>query len=80
MDKIAKALARLTDKEKRRIKIVLDKLACDNLSELDIKRLKGRNDIFRVRAVDIRIIYRKNNRGKVYVLSIARRNEKTYKF
>jgi mRNA interferase RelE/StbE len=79
MDKISKALQKLTEKERIRIKSVLEKLNSDNPSSLDIKRLKGHEDIFRVRSGDIRIIYRKDKQDKICVLAIARRNEKTYK-
>ena len=79
MDKIAKALNKLTEKERKRIKAVLEKLSAGKLSGLDIKQLKGRDDIFRVRSGDIRIIYRKNSHERVFILAIARRNEKTYK-
>ena len=79
MDKIAKALQKLTKKEHGRIKIILEKLSSGDSSGLDIKRLKGREDIFRVRSGDIRVIYRKNDLGKIFLLAIARRNEKTYK-
>ena len=78
MDKIKKALARLTEKERAWIKDILSHLLSNDLSGLDIKKLKGRNDIFRVRKRSIRIIYRKDNNG-VFILSIERRNETTYK-
>ncbi len=79
MDKIAKALAKLSAKEREKVKIVLAKLAGNKLSGLDIKHLKGRSDIFRVRLGDIRIIYRQNSKGEILILAIARTNEKTYK-
>lgn len=79
MDKITKTLQKLTEKERKRIKLVLQKLFDDKVSGLDIKRLKDRNDIYRVRSGDIRIIYRKDDNNKIFILAITRRNEKTYK-
>lgn len=79
MDKITKTLQKLSEKERNRIKLVLQKLSDNKISGLDIKRLKDRNDIYRVRLGDIRIIYRKDNKNKVFVLAVNRRNEKTYK-
>jgi len=45
---------------------------------LNIKKLKGHNDIFRVRKGNIRIIYHLES-GKIKLLAIMRRNEKTHK-
>jgi mRNA-degrading endonuclease RelE of RelBE toxin-antitoxin system len=78
MDAIRKALKKLTDKERVWVKEVLKRLESNKPQGLDIKKLKGREDIFRVRKGDIRIVYR-NQDGVIFVLLIERRNEKTYK-
>jgi mRNA-degrading endonuclease RelE of RelBE toxin-antitoxin system len=77
MDAIKKALKKLTEKERERIRGILIKLAAGRTQGLDIKKLRGREDIFRIRKGDIRIVYRKNS-GTIFVLLIERRNEKTY--
>lgn len=79
MDPILKALKKLTPKEKKWVKGILIKLQSDQLKGLDVKKLKGRDDIFRVRKGDLRIIYRITI-GKVFILAIERRSESTYKF
>ena len=79
MDKIQKALQKFTQKERTLIQALLEKLDSGNTKGLDIKKLKGRNDIFRVRKGDMRIIYRLNGREKILVLAIERRREDTYK-
>jgi len=79
MDAIKKALAAFSDKERARVKEILGALASNTTGGLDVRKLKGREDIFRVRKGDIRIIYRKKDR-KIFILSIERRSEKTYKF
>ncbi len=78
MDKISKSLKKLNKKELIQIKSVLNLLFSNKLDGLDIKKIKGRKDIFRVRRRDFRIIYRFDN-GKTYILAIERRNEGTYK-
>lgn len=78
MDKIEKALQKLTASEKTRIKKALDSLLIEKIANLDIKKLKGHPDIFRLRIGDLRIIYQKKE-AKIFVLAVARRNEKTYK-
>lgn len=77
MDVIQKALKKLSEKERVRVKEILTKLSSGNLRGLDIKKLKGRSDIFRVRKGDVRIVYRQGDKN-ISILLIERRNEKTY--
>ena len=77
MDAIKKALKKLTDKERERVKEILIKLGSNKTDGLDVKKLKGREDIFRVRKGGIRIVYRKRGLG-ISILLIERRSEKTY--
>lgn len=78
MDKITKALRKLSPKERERIKEILTRLRAGDILGLDIKKLKTTADIFRIRSGDIRVIYRKEA-DKIFLLSIERRSEKTYK-
>jgi len=80
MDKIQKALKKLNRKEKGQLKIILEKLVQNDRRNLDIKKLKGRNDIFRVRKGGMRIIYRLDSNKNICILIIEKRNDKTYKF
>jgi mRNA-degrading endonuclease RelE of RelBE toxin-antitoxin system len=79
MDAIQKALRKLSAKERAYVKEILAKLSADHTQGLDIKKLQGRDDIFRVRKGDIRIVYRKTGKN-ISILLIERRNEKTYSF
>ena len=79
MGKIEKALGKFSEKERKHIKNILAELQAGNFKKLDIKKLKGREDIFRVRKRDIRIIYRVKD-GSIFIAAIERRSEKTYKF
>jgi len=78
MDKIKKALRKLSQKERNRIKEVLKKINQAETRSLDLKKLKGYSDIFRVRKGDLRIIYRQTGK-QIFILRIERRKEKTYK-
>ncbi len=78
MDKIAKALKKLAGGEKEIVKIILDKINCRDFKDLDIKKLKSRQDIYRVCRGKIRIIYRLNENRKIIILAIERRNNNTY--
>ena len=77
-DKIQKALARLSTKEKAWIKNLLLQIKNNEVKNLDLKKLKGREDIYRIRKGKIRIIYR-TYKDEIYLLAIERRNEGTYK-
>jgi len=78
VDRIEKALRRLSQKERKQIKSIFEQISSGDLRGLDVKKLKGREDIFRVRKGDIRIMYRVSS-GRVFVLAIERRSEKTYR-
>ena len=78
-DKIQKLLAKLSKQELKIVEQLLESLISGNLTSLDIKQLKGHSNVFRARKARIRIIYTLDNKGTIKVLSIARRDEKTYK-
>lgn len=78
MDKIQKALNRLSAKEQKLVKDILTKLSQDQIQGLNIQKLQGHTDIFRLRKGDIRIIYRKKGTD-IFLLAIERRSEKIYR-
>lgn len=78
MDKIDKQIDKLTAAEKKQVKDVFSKLKSGKLDYLDIKKLKGVDDIYRARKGSIRVIFQRKNKS-IYILAVARRNEDTYK-
>jgi len=78
MDRIDKALVKLSTKEKEWVKEISAQLSRKETDNLNIKKLKGREDIFRVRKGDIRVIYR-TEKEKLFLLAIERKNDNTYK-
>ncbi|MCK5460153.1 type II toxin-antitoxin system RelE/ParE family toxin [Candidatus Parcubacteria bacterium] len=80
MDKISKALKKFSPKEREKIKEILLKLKNNSLNRFDIKKLKGSDDIFRIRKGDIRIIYKINKNNDLFILTVERRSDNTYKF
>jgi mRNA interferase RelE/StbE len=78
-DKIAKLLAKLSQKDLKRIGDTIEKIARLELEGLDIKTLKGQTGIFRVRVGSYRIVFNVHQGKKPNIVSISRRNEKTYK-
>jgi mRNA-degrading endonuclease RelE of RelBE toxin-antitoxin system len=67
MDKISKALKKLTIKEKEIVKAILEKIKNNSISDLDIKKLKGYDNIFRARKGKIRIIFSKVDENNINI-------------
>lgn len=78
MNKLAKALQNLSDKERKLTKSVLLKINNNSLSWLDLKKLKNCDNIFRVRKGKLRVIFKKQDNGCCFILAIERRSDKTY--
>ena len=78
MDKITKALKKLAAGEKEIVKEILAKIDCLDFNGLDIKKLKDRQDIYRIRKGKIRIIYHVKDDNKITILTLERRNDNTY--
>ncbi len=78
MDKLSKLLKKLTKQERKSLQTVLTKLLSGDTASLDIKKLKGVEDIYRARIGNIRIIFRKEKRD-IRVLDISRRDDNTYR-
>ncbi|KKS01558.1 MAG: hypothetical protein UU54_C0003G0032 [Candidatus Yanofskybacteria bacterium GW2011_GWA2_41_22] len=79
MNKLEKAVNKFTKKEKEWLKEIIQALQSGCFDNLNLKKLKGGMDIFRVRKGKIRIIYQIRN-GRIFILKIERRKEDTYKF
>ncbi len=77
MDRIEKELLKLSPKERARVREILEKILRKDMKGVEVKKLKARKDIFRVRKGNIRIIYRDGG-GDISILAIERRNENTY--
>jgi len=78
MDRIEKALNKLSSQERRKLKEILIRIKDGNFRGLDLKKLKARDDVFRVRKGDIRIIFRKTG-DSIKILTLERRASKTYR-
>jgi len=79
MDKLEKALKKLTATERKQAREILNKLKSGDFRNLDIKKLKNRKDIYRARKGNLRIIYKIGTGKRISILAIERRSESTYK-
>jgi mRNA-degrading endonuclease RelE of RelBE toxin-antitoxin system len=77
-DKISKELAKYTAKERGLVKDILTQLKSGDTKGLNITKLKGHSDIFRLRKGRIRIIYQQRSTS-TKILAIEKRSEKTYR-
>ena len=78
MPSLKKLLSKFSKEERRMIESLIESVVSLNWRNLDIKKLKGHQNIFRVRKSNIRIIFTKENKN-IFILSIDRRSESTYK-
>lgn len=78
MDRIDKAIKKLIPKERERIKNIAKALQSGRFDNLDIKKLKGMDDVYRVRKGSLRIIYQIRE-NQIFILKIGYRKETIYK-
>lgn len=78
VDRITKILRTLSTKDRKRLVSAVTRILEDDFLGLDIKKLSGREDIYRVRIGDFRIIFRKLAGNENAIIAIERRSEKTY--
>ncbi len=78
MNELEKSLQRLTKEERARVKKIVAQLEAGSFKNLDIKKLKGSDSVYRARKGNLRVIYEMRD-GKCRILHIGRRNEQTYR-
>jgi len=79
MPSLKKFLSRFSEEEKRALEPLIAAVVSLNWRNLDVKKLKGYHNVFRVRKGNIRIIFSKDKK-EIFIISIDRRREDTYKF
>ena len=77
MDKIDKFARKLKKDEALRFINVIDLVRFNHLSGLDIKKLKGENNLYRVRIGRIRIRFLKTDQGNS-IVKVGFRDDNTY--
>lgn len=79
MPNLNKLLSKFDKGERRALESLIEAVISLNWQNLDIKKLKGYQNIFRVRKGKLRVIFAKNKKD-ISILAIERRRENTYKF
>lgn len=78
LDKLLKFLRKLSVKERDGLELLFMRLKAGDTVGMDIKRLVGFDNLFRLRHGRIRVIY-ENQSAKTRILKVAFRDDKTYK-
>jgi mRNA-degrading endonuclease RelE of RelBE toxin-antitoxin system len=78
MDKKAKLIARISSGDRERILATTDQILSGDLHGLDVKKLRGSINIFRVRVGSNRIKYEAAPSGNI-ITNVTRRTDHTYR-
>ena len=78
MSNLKKLLSKFNKQEREVIESLIETIISLRWDNLDVKKLKGHQNIFRVRKGKIRIIFAKGNKD-IFIITIERRREDTYK-
>lgn len=78
MDKIGKFLKKLSYGERITIEDIIKRVISRDFFGLDMKKLKGEDNRFRVRKGGTRIIFIKEE-NEIKILSVERKSDNTYK-
>jgi len=77
-DKVTKFLRKLNEAELLRVKSIIALILAEEVGGLNVKKLSGHADLYRVRVGRIRIIFRVGERGN-QVVQVAFRDDQTYR-
>ena len=77
MPKLKKLLSKFNKAERKAIESLIESIVSFNWRGLDVKKLKGYENIFRIRKGKLRIIFSKE-KGDIFILAIERRRDTTY--
>lgn len=79
MPSLKKLLLRFKKEERIVLENLIERIFSLDWRNLDIKKLKGYQNVFRLRKGKLRIIYHLMNDKEVNILAIERRSDNTYK-
>lgn len=79
MNVLRKAIAKLTVKDRKLVTEAIEKITTRSFEGLNIEKLKGTDNAFRVRKGDFRILYYLKDNNEPMIVAIERRSEDTYR-
>ncbi len=78
VDRVNKALFKMTLKERKQVLQILELIKLNEVANLDIKKLQGIEDTYRVRKGSFRIIFQRLDRETIRIVDVERRSDTTY--
>lgn len=78
MDQIEKALRKLSAKERKSLEQLFKLVRAGQLDGLDVRKLVGQPNVYRVRKGDLRIIFSRTGRS-IRLIALERRTTTTYR-
>lgn len=78
MDRIKKALRKLSPKERTLLRQIMERIINGDFSDMDVKKLKAADDVYRVRKGTMRVIFRQRTDKGFDILAVERRSDITY--
>ena len=78
MNKILKTLIKLSSKERKNTEWDIELITARKFENLDIKKLKGFDDLYRAKRGQVRIIF-SIKPTDVKIIKVDKRNDNTYK-
>lgn len=79
VDRIDKALSKMSTKERAQILSILESINKGDVASLDLKKLKGFDNTFRVRKGRYRIIFYMKDKTDIRIIDVERRTDTTYR-
>ena len=77
--RIKNNLAKFSKKERALVRGLIKQIQENNFNNTDLKKLKGKENAFRMRKGKIRIIFVKLSQQKIQLIAIERKSDTTYK-
>ncbi len=79
VDRIKKVLKKLEEKQRRKLTEIIERIVNNTIDGLDVRKLAGRNDVFRVRVGQHRIIFKHLTDHTNQILILEKRSDTTYR-
>lgn len=78
MDKTTKFLKKLSHQERYKIREIISNILDGNIKNFNVKKLRGRDNTFRVRSGNIRVVFKTKN-SIISLIFVGRKNDTIYK-
>lgn len=78
MDKIDKALLKLSDKQRQKLLEAFHLVVVGQTKGLDIKKLKGQSNFYRLRIGNTRLVYKITSEEPI-IIFVGKRDDQTYR-